>query len=311
MLIKSHGKRPLVSLVFYDKRQRAADMKQGKSLSAQETATIWDNVRFDITLHSAGIVALVGEARRWLDKVIAIRPCFGRAWREQFLAGDPKPSLWFLERAVFILSFRVKSGELQRRSFSAWLVPYMIEKVLRLDVLGSFDRVNLHRLAALDDPVAAAWRADRANEPRGWAKRLAKAAGCSLPTVYERRGACLKEFGIDIAVPFAAYRDLLFFGSNSVMPPDQRWALLSVGQTNRPLDINNIVAEAAQDFERRRREIVGRAINRRPLAMDIKLASETAPAGPSPSADAASLLASSRGSAAIVSLSRGIPFISI
>ena len=40
MLIKSHGKKPLFSLVFYDKRQRAADMKQGKSLSAQETATL-------------------------------------------------------------------------------------------------------------------------------------------------------------------------------------------------------------------------------------------------------------------------------
>ena len=34
MLIKSHGKKPLFSLVFYDKRQRVADMKQGKSLSA-------------------------------------------------------------------------------------------------------------------------------------------------------------------------------------------------------------------------------------------------------------------------------------
>ena len=287
MLIKSHGKKPLFSLVFYDKRQRVADMKQGKSLSAEETATIRDNVRFDITLHSAGIVALVGEARRRLQKLIAVRRCFGRAWRERFLAGDPKPSLWFLERAVFILSFRVLNGKLTRRSFSAWLVPRMINNVLRLDVLGSFERVNLHRLATLDDPVAAAWRADRANEPRGWAKRLAKAAGCSLPTVYQRRDAWLKEFGIDITVPFAAYRDLLFFGSHSVMPPDQRWAFLSAGQTNWPVDIRNIFAEAAQDFERRRREIVGRAINRHPLAMEIKLASEPASAQAPPSSGAA------------------------
>jgi hypothetical protein len=305
MLIKSHGKKPLFSLVFYDKRRRVADMKQGKSLSAQETATIRDNVRFDVTLHSAGIVALVVEARRRLPKLVAARPCFGRTWKEEFLAGDPKPSLWFLERAVRILSVRILDGELTRRSFSAWLVPHLIKDVLRLDVLGSFDRGNLHRLAALDDPVAAAWRKDRANEPRGWVKRLAKAAGCSLPTVYERRDAWLKEFGIDIAVPFAAYRDILFFGSHSVMPPDQRWAFLAAGQTNRPLDIGKIFEEAAQDFERRRREIVGWTINRRPLAMEIKLASEPASAGPSRGAGAAiGLLAPSRGLVGSVSLSQ-------
>jgi hypothetical protein len=299
MLIKSHGKKPLFSLVFYDKRQRAADMKQGKSLSAAETATVRDNVRFDITLHSAGIIALVVEARRWLDRLIAVRPSFGQAWREEFLAGDPKPSLWFLERAVLILSVRILNGELARRSFSEWLVPYMIEEVLRLDVLGNFDRVSLHLLAELDDPVAAAWRKDRANEPRGWAKRLAKAAGCSIPTVYQRRDAWLREFGIDIAAPFAAYRDLLFFGSHSVMPPDQRWAFLAAGRTNRPLDIGKIFEEAAQDFQRRRREIVGLTVNRRPLAMEIKLASETA--GPSPSADAATArLASSSSSGSIL-----------
>jgi hypothetical protein len=152
----------------------------------------------------------------------------------------------------------------------------MIRDILRLGVLGNFERGNLHRLMVPDDPVAAAWRADWANEPRGWAKRLAKAAGCSVPTVYERRDAWLREFGIDIAAPFAAYRVILFFGSHSVMPPDQRWAFLSAGRTNQPLDTGKIFEDAAQEFERRRREIVGRTINRRPLGMEIKLASETA-----------------------------------
>jgi len=275
MMIKSHGNKPLFSLVFYDKQKRVADMRQGKTLSPAEIATVRGNVRFDVTLHSQGILALVGLARKRLKALTKVQPSFGGSWRDQFLAGDPSTNVWFLERAVFILSWRKRDGALRRRSFSDWLVPHMINEVLHLDVLGNFDRGELHRLSVLDDEVAAAWLADSANGPRGWARRLAKAAGRSLPTVYSRRDAWLKEYGIDVKTPYAAYRDILFFGSNSVMPADRRSAFLSAGRTNRPVDIRGILEDAAQDFDRRRREIVGRTIKRRPLAMKAKVAIKT------------------------------------
>ncbi len=55
-LKKKHGDKPLFSLSFYDKRKRIADMKKGKTLLPAKVATIRDNVRFDITAHSEGIV---------------------------------------------------------------------------------------------------------------------------------------------------------------------------------------------------------------------------------------------------------------
>ncbi len=290
MMVKAHGNKPLFSLVFYDKRKRVADTKQGKSLSPEESATVRDNVRFDITLHSAGIVTIVGLARRRLQRLMSVLPSFGAAWRKEFLAGEPASSVWFLERAVFILSQQVRDEALTRRSFSEWLVPYMTEEVLRLDVLGSFSRANLHRLATLADPIAAAWRDDKTNDPRGWAKRVARAAGCSIPTVYSRRVAWLDKFGVDIGAPFAAYRDILLFGAKSVMPADQRWAFLDAGQANRPADMQRIFEAAARDFERRRREIVGQTISRAPLAIEIKVASKKAPGPASRRADAYSAL---------------------
>ena len=145
-------------------------------------------------------------------------------------------------------------------------------------------------------------RTSRVVGPSGSPRRR---AARSRPSTSAATPGC-EEFGIDIAAPFAAYRDLLFFGSHSVMPPDQRWAFLSAGRTNRPVDIGKIFEEAAQDFQRRRREIVGLAINRRPLAMEIKLASEPASAQAPPSAGAAiGLLAPSHRLVASSSLLRG------
>jgi hypothetical protein len=63
MLIKKHGKKSLFSLVFYDKRKRIAQMKQGKSLLPAEATTIRENVRFDITAHSLGIEGIVKAAQ--------------------------------------------------------------------------------------------------------------------------------------------------------------------------------------------------------------------------------------------------------
>ena len=58
MLIKRHGKKYVSSVVFYDKRERIAQMHQGKTLTVQEAEAIHGHVRIDITAHAEGIVAL-------------------------------------------------------------------------------------------------------------------------------------------------------------------------------------------------------------------------------------------------------------
>jgi hypothetical protein len=69
MLRKRQGKKPLFSLVFYNKETRLRQMRQRKGLPADETATVLSNVRFDITIHSQGVKALVQAARGWLKSI--------------------------------------------------------------------------------------------------------------------------------------------------------------------------------------------------------------------------------------------------
>jgi hypothetical protein len=160
MLRKRHGKKNLFSLCFYDKRKRTADMRQGKSLLPAEAATICENVRFDITAHGPGIVAIIEAARKRLELLQQrgiVLP--GGDWTKDFLRRDIEPSARLLQRAVFILSHRLEHGVLVRRSFAEWLVPHMIRQVLRFDVIACFTRHNFHALAALQDKVAVAWRA--------------------------------------------------------------------------------------------------------------------------------------------------------
>ena len=86
-LWKRHGKKTLFSFCFYDKRKRVADMRQGKSLLPVEAATIRENVRFDITAHGLGIVAIIKAARkrlRLLQQRGVVLP--GGDWMEDLLA---------------------------------------------------------------------------------------------------------------------------------------------------------------------------------------------------------------------------------
>ena len=52
----------------------------------------------------------------------------------------------------------------------------MICRVLALNILARFRRDNFHRLGALEDPVAVAWRSDEIVKMGAWAKTLAKLA---------------------------------------------------------------------------------------------------------------------------------------
>ena len=227
MLIKKHGKKSLFSLVFYDKRKRIAQMKQGKSLLPAEATTIRDNVRFDITAHSLGIEAIVKAAQARLKLLSEHGVGFpGEAWVRSFRTEEVKPTARLLQRAIFVLSHRIEDGVLVRRSFAKWLAPRMIRRVLALNILARFRRDNFLRLGALEDPVAVAWRSDEAVKAGAWAKTLAKLAECSEATVYSRRDAWLKEYGIDIRMPHAWYRDVLYFGSASLTHPQDRSAYL-------------------------------------------------------------------------------------
>ena len=133
--------------------------------------------------------------------------------------------------------------------------------------------------------VAAAWSAVETAEPGGWATRLAKKAGCSLQTVYTRQKDWLKEYGIDIAVPYAFYRDLLFFGPASLTRPQHRSDLINAVREKNGDDAIRLHEQAATDFERWRTEDVGATIKSRPHRMEIKVARET------PLAEATSCLA--------------------
>ena len=73
------------------------------------------------------------------------------------------------------------------------------------------------------DQVIAAWcQTERVEDD--WAGALAHAAQCSKGWVYERRKRLLATRKIDIALPFAFYRDLVFFGPNSLTKPKDRAA---------------------------------------------------------------------------------------
>ncbi len=217
LLRKMHGTKPLFSLVFYNKEVRLRQVRQRKGLPADETATVLENVRFDVTLHSEGVKALVAAARSWAKSVPEGKnDSFDRLRNNKvFMAAEPKSTVSFLERAIFVLSHRLEGDGLRRRSFASWLVPYMLRRVLRLDVLAKFTSESLNRFLELDDDVAVAWRNAKPSELGDWAGNLAKNAGCSRETVYARQRNWLAEHHVDIALPYALYRDLLQYGGTA------------------------------------------------------------------------------------------------
>jgi hypothetical protein len=125
-----------------------------------------------------------------------------------------------------------------------------------------------------DDEVVAAW-CTTARVEDDWAGALAQAAGCSKGWVYERRKHLLAKYKIDIAIPFAFYRDLVFFGPNSLTKPQDRAALnaaLARGDAATNLRLRQ---QAVKDFDRRRLGVVGATVRSPPLLMSPKVAIES------------------------------------
>ena len=80
MLIKKHGKKSVFSLVFYDKRKRIAQMKQGKSLLPAEATT----------LHSSFLARLDRLGRRE-ENLAQIGAAIGREFGHELLAAVRGP----------------------------------------------------------------------------------------------------------------------------------------------------------------------------------------------------------------------------
>jgi len=270
---KRHGKNSVFSLVFYDKQKRVAHMRQGKTLTDPETALIQENVRFDTTAHGPGIMDIISEARRVLKKRRKLKSTFlDDLPAAQFLGGTPEQTAWWFERAVHVLTHRVSDGRMQSRSFANWLIPRMINSVLRLPGIVNCTPERLRAFLELDDPIVKAWHAMKKFEPIGWAKQLSDAAGVSKTTVYARQKEYVLKFHIDIGNPYAFYRDLEFFGPNSYTKPENRAALTAAIGGGEGDETLRLLAEASDNFFAQVENVVGKAISNPPALLPIKLA---------------------------------------
>ena len=279
MLEKDQGNKKQYSISFYDKAVEVARMRQGRTLTPIEEAIVHCHVRLDITVHSAGILTLVGEARRRLPQLLKRHPKYLDAQSaHRFLTEPPRPTVWFLERTIGILS-HTTTPDCSRRSFGSWLLPQMLRDVLKLDTIARFTVADLQALSQQADPVVAAWlQAEHAEDD--WAGALARAAGCSEGWVYERRKWLLTKYQIDIKIPFAYYRDLVFYGPNSLTKPKVRAALNAALARGDAATNIRLRQKAAKDFERQRITVVGGTVRSPPLSMSPKVAVKSTPGTP-------------------------------
>jgi hypothetical protein len=270
ILQKRQGNKLQYSLEFYDKAARVAQMRQGRSLTKTEHAIVRRHVRFDVTVHSAGVLTLVGGAIRRLRQMLPEKPRYFRKFARRFLNEEPQPTVWWLERAVWILS-HTATPDHSRQSFGSWLIPQMLRDVLRLDSIARFKAADLHALLQGKDRVVTAWRSTEGLED-DWAGALAQAAHCSKAWVYVRRKQLLATYSIDISFPFAFYRDLIFFGPNSLTPPQDRAALNAALVRGDAATNLRLRQQAVKDFDRRRLSVLGASVSSPLLAMSPKVA---------------------------------------
>jgi hypothetical protein len=278
MLQKLHGKKLHVSVSFYDKLVSLQEKHQETTLSLAEAQTVDQSVREDITAHSSFVLRIVAAAREKLANMSAAgRKFFARISSDEFLRGAPTDSVWWLQRAIYVLSHWWENGRWVRYSFGTWLVPFVEQEVLHLDVVAGITTVGYHALLALKDKVAVAWRSDPTPGASDWAGRLARIAGCTRSTVYNRREEWWQLYGIDIAYPLQMYSDILYFGHNSMAQPESITALLVAVDRKEGDEAVRLHAEALAHFEQKRVEIVNPALVSRPRAIQLRLPFVTPP----------------------------------
>jgi hypothetical protein len=274
MLEKYQGNKKQYSITFYNKAAEVARMRQGRTLTRREATIVRDYVRLDVTVHSAGALTFAGEAQRRLPQLLKRWPKYlDAASAQRFLNEQPLSQVWWLERTVGILSHT--TTDFSRQSFGSWLIPKMLREVLKLNTIAGFTAADLDVMLRQDQPVVAAWcKTEQAEDD--WAGALAQAVGCSKGWVYAQRKSLLAQYHIDIALPFAFYRDLVFFGPNSLTKPKVRAALnaaLARGDAATNLRLRQ---KAVTDFDRRRITVVGGTVRSPPLLMSPKVAIDRA-----------------------------------
>src|SRR5271167_4522101 len=117
---------------------------------------------------------------------------------------------------------------MRRGSFAGYLVPMFLDDVLNLRSIVCCSVEGLRALETLEHPVAKAWREDKSYETRGWAIRLANAAGYRSDTVvYQCQDEWLKTYKVNIEIPRAYYRDFHLYPAISLLLPEDRDSLQS------------------------------------------------------------------------------------
>ena len=159
--------------------------------------------------------------------------------------------------AQWVLAHRRAEERVVRYSFAEWLVPYLLNDVLRLNVTGRFSCDGLNRVVALDDNVAIAWRTTKIVPSVGWGKALAEEADVSDETVYGRRRKWLAAYGVDVSIPYRYYIDLQSLGSLSVAESERRAALIAAVSRDDAKEVLPLLKTALEDFDRQRRHSVG------------------------------------------------------
>jgi hypothetical protein len=265
-LEKRQGRRKLFLVRF------SADSAVGSHESAvPPQAEASTSIRLTIVAHPDGLGSIVRAARRRVAQLIDRDERFREPGRRTDAAVPNSAAQ--LSVASFVLSFDPSGDRLVRRSLADWLVRYLLNDVLRLDVIGKFTRQNLDRLSRVQDTVAVVWREMQAKHGANYAKAIAEAAGLSDQTVYDRRRTWRKEFGIDIAIPFSFYGDLLSLGSLSMAHSDQRTALLAADTADAEALVRALTSAFA-DFDRRR-SLMGEIAGGAPSAVEVRAVDPT------------------------------------
>ena len=264
VLQKRYGKKPAWSVEFYDKRARVAQMKQLKTLTEAEIAIISSSVRLDVTAHPPGIISMCKATQRRVEE-------FSEAcsWSAEFVEGRPETTAWWLERAVVALSCEMDGGRVARRSFAAWLLPKMLGEVTHLRALSKFTRAGFRQLCELDDPVAAAWLEIEGPKRGTLISELIARSKLKRAAIYKRRRLWLDQFSIDILVPCGFYRDLLFYGPNSVMEVSERRDMVrAVDRKDGDASVR-MLRQAARRFDEARRAVLRPAMEAKPRAVPV------------------------------------------
>jgi hypothetical protein len=292
MVIKPQGKKPSSSVLFYNKDAVMRKMRQRKGLPELKAATVNKNVRLDMTLHSLGVQAVVRRARGRLKELMKEDPAIFTRYPELagFLTRKVDSSVWLLERAIRILSLHRRDGKYFRFSFADWLVPYILQDVLRLDVVTGFTVKGYEAFLRSTYKVDVAWRTakpsdikvsdDPESDSKNWAAFLAEKASVSLQTVYNRQKAVITRHGIDMALPNAFYYGILYYGPSSVATFKDQQATVAAHLERDGEKLLRLRDKAAKDFDRLRINVVGATI-RAPLH---KMPVEPANISPPPAA---------------------------